>query len=136
MTTGLLASGVVIRFQFLWGAEAARGETEGRKPRPAVVGFRLDDDLVLLFPITTKQPEPGRFFREVPETEKRRAGLSQELRSWIILDELNSDRIGQSHYIEPDCVIGQFSRAFTLQVFRAWARESRLRKILMVKRGD
>ena len=67
MTAGLLASGVVIRFQFLWGAQAARGETEGRKPRPAVVGFRLDDDLVLLFPITTKQPEPGRFFREVPE---------------------------------------------------------------------
>ena len=135
MTFDNLVSGTVIRFQFLWGREAAQGETEGRKSRPTVVGFRLDDELLLLFPITTKQPESSRFFFEVPETEKRRAGLNYALRSWIILDEVNSDKLNQSRYIEPDCQIGHFSRAFTLLVFRAWARESRARKIVITQRG-
>ncbi len=136
MSYDFLTSGAVIRFQFLWGPEAARGETEGRKPRPTVVGFRLDDDLLLLFPITTKEPAPGRFFREIPETEKRRAGLDREMHSWIILDEVNSDIASRSRYLEPDCEIGRLSRAFTLHVFRAWARESWARKITLTRRDD
>ena len=90
-----LASGAVIRFQFLWAHEAERGELEGRKARPTVVGFRLDEDLLWLFPITTKAPEPGRFAREIPETEKQRAGLDRHSRSWIILDEINTDHLGK-----------------------------------------
>ena len=136
MSIAFLTSGAVIRFQFLWGPEAARGETEGRKPRPAVVGFRLDDDLLLLFPITTKEPDPGRFVREIPETEKRRAGLDRDVRSWIVLDEVNSDSASRSRYFEPDCEIGRLSRAFTLQVFRAWARESRSRRITVTRQDD
>ena len=41
-----LTSGAVIRFHFLWSREAERGESEGRKERPTVVGFRLDEDLL------------------------------------------------------------------------------------------
>lgn len=135
MSPNILTSGSVIRFHFLWGREAARGELEGRKPRRTVVGFRFDD-LLLLFPITTKAPEPGRFACEIPDTEKRRAGLDGDARSWIILDEANTDSISRSHYLEPDCEIGRFSRAFTLQVFRAWTHESRSRKILITQRRD
>lgn len=123
MTFENLVSGVVIRFHFLWEREAVQGETEGRKPRPTVVGFRLRNDRLLLFPITTKAPEPDRFAKEIPDTEKRRAGLDSRLRSWIIMDETNTDTAGNSHYLEPDCEIGRFSRAFTLQIFRAWAKE-------------
>ena len=129
-----LTSGAVIRFPFLWGSEAQRGETEGRKRRPTVVGFRLDDDLLLLFPITTKEPSKDRFFREVPDTEKRRGGLDADLRMWIILDEVNVDSVRQSHYLEPDCKIGRFSRAFVLQIFEAWARERQSRRILVTSR--
>jgi len=136
MTRDSLTSGVVIRFPFLWGSEAQRGETEGRKPRPTVVGFRLDDDVLLLFPITTKEPGKDRFFREVPETEKRRGGLDADRRLWIILDEVNVDSVGKSHYLEPDCEIGRFSRAFVLQVFEAWARERRSRRVQVTKRQD
>lgn len=136
MSFDSLASGAVIRYPFLWGREAARGETEGRKPRPTVVGFRLDGDLLLLFPITTRPPEPGRFAAEVPDTEKRRAGLDADRRMWIILDEMNTDSVSRSRYLEPDCEIGRFSRAFTLHVFRAWARESRGRKIASTSRTD
>ncbi len=58
------------------GAASPKGETEGQKDRPVAVGVRLarpDGDLVLFFPITTKQPELARFAAEVPAMEKRRA---------------------------------------------------------------
>jgi len=73
----------VIRYPYLWAREASHGETEGRKNRPVAVGVRLarpDGDLVLFFPISTKQPEPARFAVEVPSIEKRRAGLDTDLR--------------------------------------------------------
>jgi len=130
-----LTSGAVIRFPYLWRREAARGETEGRKLRPTVVGFRVDDDLLWLFPITTKLPEAGRFAREIPEIEKRRARLDPDIRSWIVLDEYNSDRIRSSTCLEPDCEIGAFSKAFTSLVFRSWIAEWRARKIRGVNRG-
>lgn len=134
MTRDHLKSGVVIRYSFLWGPQRARGETEGRKPRPTVIGFRLDDDLLLLFPITTKEPEVGRFAREVPDTEKRRAGLDPQLRSWIILDEVNTDSVSYSHYLEPGCEIGHFSRAFYLPLFRAWIAERGRRRVSVTVR--
>jgi hypothetical protein len=72
----------------------------------------------------------------VPETEKRRGGLDADRRMWIILDEVNVDSVGKSHYLEPDCEIGRFSRAFVLQVFEAWARERRSRRVQVTRRQD
>ncbi|CAK7262200.1 MULTISPECIES: hypothetical protein [unclassified Shinella] len=113
----------VIRYPYLWAREAHKGETEGRKERPVAVGVRLprsDGDLVLFFPISTKQPEPARFSAEIPAIEKRRAGLDTDLRLWIILDEFNTDRVGHSFYLEPDPPIGRFSKAFFLPLLRAF----------------
>ncbi len=113
----------VIRYPYLWAREAHKGETEGRKERPVAVGVRLprpDGDLVLFFPISTKQPEPARFSAEIPAIEKRRAGLDTDLRLWIILDEFNTDRFGRSFYLEPDPPIGRFSKAFFLPLLRAF----------------
>lgn len=36
-----IETAVVIRYPYLWSREASRGETEGRKGRPVVVGVRL-----------------------------------------------------------------------------------------------
>lgn len=113
----------VIRYPYLWAREAHKGETEGRKERPVAVGVRLsrpDGDLVLFFPISTKQPEPARFSAEIPTIEKRRAGLDTDLRLWIILDEFNTDRVGRSFYLEPEPPIGRFSKAFFLPLLRAF----------------
>ena len=113
----------VIRYPYLWAREAHKGETEGRKERPVAVGVRLprpDGDLVIFFPISTKQPEPARFSAEIPAIEKRRAGLDTDLRLWIILDEFNTDRVGHSFYLEPDPPIGRFSKAFFLPLLRAF----------------
>lgn len=111
----------VIRYPYLWVREAGHGETEGRKYRPVAVGVRIariDGDMLLLFPVTTKQPEPNRFAAEIPATEKRRAGLDVDLQLWIILDEYNADIVGQSFYLEPDPPIGRFSKAFFLPLVR------------------
>ena len=123
----------VIRYPYLWAREAHKGETEGRKERPVAVGVRLprpDGDLVLFFPISTKQPEPARFSAEIPAIEKRRAGLDTDLRLWIILDEFNTDRVGRSFYLEPDPPIGRFSKAFFLPLLRAFiARRKELTEV-------
>lgn len=117
-------SGGVLRYPFLWAREFDRGETEGRKPRPTAVGFRLArphaKDVLILFPITGQQPALGRFAVEVPETEKMRAGLQRDKRLWIILDEYNEDVVGDSFYLEPDALLGEFSRAFFVPVMRSF----------------
>jgi hypothetical protein len=128
LTLDHLKTGVVIEYPFLWSIEALRGETEGRKPRPAAVGVRItraSGDILLLFPITTKQPEKDRFAVEVPDIEKRRAGIDPQMRSWLILDEYNEDIIGQSFYLEPTPPLGQFSRAFFLPVIREFVARAK-----------
>lgn len=116
-----IQTATVIRYPYLWARQAHAGETEGRKGRPVAVGVRIvrpDGDLVLFFPITTKEPEASRFFAEIPAIEKRRAGLDTDLRLWIILDEFNTDFVGRSFYLEPEPPIGRFSKAFFLPLLR------------------
>ncbi|AQT47936.1 hypothetical protein [Bartonella choladocola] len=109
----------IIIYPYLWEHQASKGETEGRKKRPAAVAMRLlQNDLLILWPITTKEPSQDRFAVEIPDIEKRRAGLEQDLRLWIILDEFNIDKIGSSFYLEPDPPIGAFSKAFFLPLVR------------------
>jgi hypothetical protein len=48
----------------------------------------------------------------------RRAGLSTDIRLWIVLDEFNHDILGQSWYLEPDSALGSLSRAFLLPVMK------------------
>jgi hypothetical protein len=121
MSFDALKSGAVIYFPYLWTREAQRGETEGRKTRPVAVGVRIPKDggdIVILFPITSQRPDASRFAAEVPETEKRRAGLDNQMRLWLILDEYNEDIIGQSFYMEPLPPLGYFSKAFFLPLLR------------------
>ncbi|BAT57949.1 hypothetical protein GJW-30_1_00460 [Variibacter gotjawalensis] len=121
MTYADLQTGVVIVYPFLWAREQQRGETEGRKPRPTAVGVRLrrnDGDTILLFPITSRAPDRDRFAAEIPETEKRRAGLDIGMRLWIILDEYNTDNVGHSFYLEPTPPLGRFSKAFFLPLMK------------------
>lgn len=128
-----IQTAAIVRYPYLWAREAGNGETAGRKDRPVAVGVRIsrpDGDLVLFFPITTKQPEKTRFAAEIPSIEKRRAGLDADLRLWIILDEFNSDVIGRSFYLEPEPPLGRFSKAFFLPLLREFiARRKSLTEI-------
>jgi hypothetical protein len=132
-----IQTAAVVRYPYLWSREAEKGETEGRKERPVTVGVRIarpDGDLVLVFPITTKQPGAGRFAIEIPAIEKRRAGLDVDLRLWIILEEFNSDVIGRSFYLEPEPPIGRFSKAFFLPILREFiARRKTLTEVIRAR---
>ncbi|EKE69185.1 MULTISPECIES: hypothetical protein [Oceanibaculum] len=137
MSFEALRTGCVIRYPYLWAREAARGETEGRKSRPTAVGIRLprpDGDTLLLFPITSQPPRPDCFAVEIPEIEKRRAGLDTSLRLWIVLDEYNTDIVGQSFYLEPDPPLGQFGKPWFETVLRSVIAHKK--QLHAVRRGD
>ncbi|WP_104493233.1 hypothetical protein [Paracoccus denitrificans] len=133
MILGNVRTASVIRYPYLWVRESEKGETEGRKSRPVAVGVRIErphGDLLLLFPVTSKEPQQGRFAAEIPATEKRRAGLDAGMRLWLILDEYNTDIVGQSYYLEPDPPLGHFSKAFFLPLVREFvARRKSLKGV-------
>ncbi|AGS24188.1 hypothetical protein [Rhizobium etli] len=114
--------GDVISYPYLWAWQQQRGETEGRKQRPVrvVVAIRSVADgnthLVLLA-ITTQPPQAGRVALEIPDIERRRAGLGDLKQSWIIIDEYNYDVVEQSWYIEPyQKALGRFSKSFMMKI--------------------
>ena len=108
-----IQSGSIIIYPYLWNRESSNGETEGRKPRETVVAVRLErsnkQDLLVLLPITSQQPEPPALCFELPETEIRRIGRGDKGKLWIILHEYNTDIIGRSWYLEPDSSVGSLS---------------------------
>jgi hypothetical protein len=120
-------------YPFLWSREASKGETEGRKKRPVsllLLSRTVEgEDEILLVPITS-QPSEGRPFAvEVPEIEKKRAGLDQAIRFWIIADEVNTDIPARSYYFEPGNRIGGFSKPFVKKVQAAMIEALRARKL-------
>jgi hypothetical protein len=119
-------TGSVISYPYLWFRESHLGEAEGRKMRPSAVALRLKResgaDLIVLLAITSKQPLPSRTAIEVPQNEKRRVGLDSDKRLWIVLDEYNTDSIGESFYLAPGSLIGNFGQTFFLSLLRAFAR--------------
>jgi len=82
----------VIGYAYLWRDEAKRGQTEGRKERPAVIVLsvtRQDErTVVTVAPITHSPPARAELAVEIPPATKRRLGLDDE-RSWIVTDDLN-----------------------------------------------
>jgi len=132
-----LQSGAVIQYPYLWSREAQPGQTEGRKTRPSVVAIRAPrpgrPDLILLFPITSKEPEAGRFAAEIPEIEKRRAGLDHDLRLWIVLDECNEEEFPGSYYLEPDPPLGRFSKRYFLPLVLDFIKQRE--RVRAVRRG-
>jgi hypothetical protein len=132
------AVGDVWRYPFLWSREAAGGETEGRKLRPVALALVTRTDAgeteVLMVPITSRPPVPGRFALEVPDIEKRRAGLDPDLRLWVITDEANRDLPGRSFHFEPEGRVGAFSPRFTKAVQARMIEAVRARKLNRVSR--
>ena len=119
-------TGSVINYPYLWFREAEGGETEGRKLRPSAVALRLKReggaDLIVLLAITSKHPMPSQAAVEIPENEKRRTGLDADKRLWVVLDEYNTDTVGESLYLVPGSLAGNFGKRFFLTLLRAFAK--------------
>jgi hypothetical protein len=132
------AVGEVWRYPFLWSREAARGETEGRKLRPVAMTLltrNADGETeVLMAPITSQPSGDNPFAMEVPDIEKRRAGLDQDMQLWVVTDEANTDLPERSFYFEPDARVGAFSLQFTKTVQALMIQALKARKLRSTRR--
>lgn len=85
--------GLVIRYAYLWEAEARQGREEGVKDRPCAVIIVLlrpgeKHPIVRVLPITHRPPTDPANALEIPAPTKERLGLDSA-RSWVILTEAN-----------------------------------------------
>jgi len=114
MTTDDLTTGSIIIYPYLWNREQQQGELEGRKPRETVVVSRFqfkNADYLALLAITSKPPLDGILSYELPPMEVRRIGRQDQERLWVVLSEWNIDHANGSFYLEPDCKVGELSKA-------------------------
>lgn len=119
-----LQRGSVVQYPYLWRRQLDQGETEGRKDRPVcvLIAVRRDDDMVhlCLLAITSQVPSDRTQAIEVPEIERRRAGLDRDRPAWIIVDEYNYDVLGRSFSLSATSAVqGRFSAAFLAEVSQA-----------------
>ncbi len=87
-----------------------------------------------LLAITTQPPQTGRIALEIPDIERKRAGLSDLKQCWIMIDEYNYDIVERSWYIEPDQrILGRFSKSFMIKIAQLFAdtrgRTSRVNRL-------
>lgn len=130
-------TGVVIRYSYLWAREHDRGEESGRKDRPVcvqiIISHRQGNELFLLFPITSNQPDGSRRALSIPETEARRASLRTP--AWIVVDEWNEeDDLQSSVNIADMKPLGSFSRSFIQQIRDAAVEAIRSRSYRSIRR--
>lgn len=123
-------------YQYLWHWQHDEGSEHGRKPRPtalvATVVGKDDRTNLFILPITSKRPSNERIALEVPQIERRRAGLDSEMDLWVTVDEDNHDVLEASFYFDPNGQIGAFSPVFNkkaLELFVSTARQGRAKKI-------
>jgi len=132
--------GDVWSYDYLWRWEHDAGAEHGRKARPtALVATVVGEDgrtNLFLLPITSKAPGKDRLALEVPQIERRRAGLDSDLRLWVILDEYNHDILETSFYLDPNGRLGAFSPAFNTKALRTFTDAARTRRARRVPRTD
>lgn len=120
MSASDIRQGVVLVYPYLWHWQAERGETAGRKDRPVCIALPLRKDGVthlFMLAITGTRPNGERAVLEIPEIEKRRAGLKDWKKGWVIIDECNYDIAERSFHLNlTTAPLGRFSEAFTGQI--------------------
>ena len=86
--------GQIVDHHFLWVAQHAAGEVEGRKARPCLIiaverVSESKEPRVTLLPITSQPPARGTTALAIPNDCKARMGLDRRRRAWVIIDEAN-----------------------------------------------
>ncbi|HEY1709887.1 MAG TPA: hypothetical protein VGG10_16580 [Rhizomicrobium sp.] len=131
MTAELPPPGTIVSYSYLWARQHERGETEGRKTRPACLVVRVhrredDTNHLMLLAITSREPASDTSALEIPDIERARAGLTRYPRAWIVIGEYNYDIAEQSWYFETGIEpLGAFSAAYLRKVTDALRKEMR-----------
>lgn len=113
--------GDVIRYPYRWAAERDEDRSiEGSKERPCCLVLLVRDaagrPTIFLAPIRSKPPRPGQKALNIPDTERRRAGLDRHADAWIYVDEVNADLLNESWYLTPREPMGSFSRSYLSKI--------------------
>lgn len=95
---------------------------------------RVGTTNLFLLPITGSPPDARRLALEVPEIERRRAGLDDKP-LWIVFDEYNHDILEASHVFDPNARVGRFSATFHALLLRLFASSARERRTARVPRS-
>jgi hypothetical protein len=75
---------------------------------------------MVLLAITSRPPNEHHRALEIPDTERRRAGLTRYPRAWVIVSEYNYDIAERSYYYEPGTApLGTFGMPFLRKVATA-----------------
>lgn len=119
--TKALKQGDVIEYPYRWATEVARGAAiDGSKDRPCclVIMFTTPEDVQVIYlaAISSKAPHPDQAAIEIPDIERRRAGLTRYPQAWVYVDEVNRDEPAHSWYLEPQEPMGTFSKNFMARI--------------------
>ena len=84
--------GLVLSYGYLWKWQDEMGDDTGEKNRPCVIVLSTEnidgDTVVMVVPVTSRQPRPDRGSVEIPAKVQAHLGLDGE-RCWVIVDEVN-----------------------------------------------
>ena len=121
-----LPTGAIVEYPYLWRWQRERGETEGRKNRPVcvVIAVHGQDGLthLALLAISSRPPGDHQTALEIPEIERRRAGLREWMHAWITVSEYNYDIAERSYYLDLNQLpLGRFSKPFMMRLAAAFA---------------
>ena len=135
--------GLIIRYDYLWGREAAAGRDQG-KDRPALVLATIDMPLrprhVVLAPITHTPPSGSTVGIEIPAKVKRALGLDDS-QSWVVVSEHNVDEWPNAGIMPLPGKPGRFSYGFIppglfAQIKSKFLELARAAKIEFVRRPE
>jgi hypothetical protein len=137
MTKAPLNRGDIITYPYRWARMLATGSApEGGKDRPCCVVITIVSDegeeVIFLAAISSQEPLSGQAAIEIPDTERRRAGLTRYPRAWVYIGELNRDEPARSWFLEPQDKLGAFSKPFRAKITSAL--QARLGAITVVNR--
>ena len=114
--------GSVIAYPYLWASQRDHGESEGRKDRPVCLLLAVHDRAndvhhLMLLAISSQPPAPDQIALEIPDTERRRGGLTRYPRAWIVVSEYNYDIAERSFYYNPNVApLGKFSTTYHREI--------------------
>ena len=117
------ANGSVITYPYLWNWRHGRGETEGRKNRPACLVLKIPragKKHLVLFAISGTPPQSDQIALSIPDLERQRAGLKDFKEAWITVSEYNYDTAEDSFYFDSSAeALGKFGPSFLSKIAAA-----------------
>ncbi|MGB7243315.1 MAG: hypothetical protein WBC93_14655 [Sulfitobacter sp.] len=132
--------GDVWHYDYLWHREHESGQENARKSRPTALVTTFVDKSgrtnLFWLPITSKRPQEDRVAIEIPQIERRRAGLASDLPLWVMADEYNHEFLETSFYIDPNGYCGAFSMPFIHRVLDVLIEVAKKGQLDIVKRHD